>query len=52
MANPDASTIKPALPNLPTPPSIKVERTPSGHVNSPNAAGGEIPAGRYSTKSK
>jgi hypothetical protein len=45
--NPDAKIIKPAKPNLDVPKGVKVERVPSGAVNSRNEAGGEVDRSRY-----
>ena len=33
--------------NVPTPTGVKVERQPSGHVNSRNEAGGEVERSQY-----
>ena len=46
-SNPDTKIIKPALPNLPVPQGVKVERAPSDHVNSGNQAGGEVARQTY-----
>jgi hypothetical protein len=45
-----ASKPTPAAPNVPTPSGVKVERQPSGHVNAPNPAGGEVPRGEYTNR--
>jgi hypothetical protein len=36
-----------AKPNLDIPRGVKVERQETGGINSPNQAGGEVPADRY-----
>lgn len=41
-----------AKPNIPVPNGIKVERQPSGGINSPNEAGGYVPPDRFTNSQK
>lgn len=47
-ASADSKIIKPAKANIDPPKGVKVERQPSGAINSGNAAGGEVDRSRYS----